>query len=778
MNNKKIWLSILVVLYIGPYIRAVRTRNVAYQEDINKIKYLLQTNPEQLNEKDENGETLLYKATKNSSKQIVRFLLVKGAEVNIKNSEGSTPLHIVTSAYIARDLISKGADIYARDNEGKTPLHRRVEFPSVPEVQIIKELIKNGADINAKDNNGRTPLHLAHENSRAPYIKLLFENGANVNAKDKDGATPLHMAVREYKDRVAMLIENGAEVSAKDNNGQTPLHYWAVEHYYGKAVIEYLIAKGADINATDNNGLAPLHLLLKHKSSEASIKHLIAKGADVNAKDNNGQTPLHSAVKHKSSEASIKHLIANGVDVNAKDKDGMTPLHFAAETSSLQEGVDYLVIDSQEKTINEQSELPSLYFIPATSDEEVHEELFKVFAEKDLTQKNEFFGFSYAPERDSDNLNAKLLLANGAQINIKDDFGRTPLHIASVRYDEEIVKTLINNGADVNVKDKKGMTPLHWAAREGLSKLFCLFIHREPLKEEEHHGIDSGVGDIFNNETSRRLRELQPGYDIIKEIVGDASYSTHYMSYSKAMSILGDANWAHKKNESLIAYFVHVSGHKNVIEYLVSKGAKINAMDNEGRSPLSIAKKMGHQQVVNLLSQLEKGKPSALIADSQTKASRSPSKLMLKKKGTSESSHTSQVKSNRPALRLPDNGKIIRYHSSRAIAPFEIKTRSGSGHYFVKLVEWNTKKVVLKVFVRDGRSVEFKVPLGSYELKYAVGKTWYGPELLFGPDTICSKADKILAFKKKGNQLLGHSVELYLQLDGNLQTEEIPRSEF
>jgi TPR repeat protein len=137
-----------------------------------------------------------------------------------------------------------------------------------------------------------------------------------------------------------------------------------------------------------------------------------------------------------------------------------------------------------------------------------------------------------------------------------------------------------------------------------------------------------------------------------------------------------------------------------------------------------------------------------------------------------------QVKSSEQVLPLPYNGQITRYHSSTSIAPFEIKTRSGSGHYYVKLVEWKTKKDTLAVFVHGGRSVEIKVPLGNYELKYAVGKTWYGLDRLFGPKTIYSKADKILVFKQEGNQVLGHSVELYLQMDGNLQTEEIPRSEF
>lgn len=882
MNNRKIWLGMLVVLYIGPYVRAVRTRNVASQEDIEKIKYLLQANPEQLNSVDENGETLLYKATKNSSQRTVRFLLIKGADVNIKNSDGSTPLHVVTSAYIARELISRGANLDARDNEGKTPLHRKFMSHTKGDIQIIKELIKNGADVNAKDKDDVTPLHMA--TGSKDLAEKLVENGADVNAKDKNGATPLHMASRGSKDLAAKLIENGADVNAKDNNGRTPLHL-ASETYESPVrmllfenganvnakdkegttplhmaarwskrsmgpVVE-LIENGAGVNAKDNNGQTPLHFAVKHRSIESAVKHLVDNGAEVNAKDKNGQTPLHLAAKHRSRETVMKHLVDNGAEVNVKDNDGMAPLHFAATISSMQEGVDYLAIDSRKKNINVSSELPSFYFIPKTSEEELYEafdeEFLKVFAGKDLRKNKDLSSFfkslkSYdgvneklyfipntsgllqmpemdrhgnltrpknftkskeidiflVPEKNYDNKKVKILLSNGAQVNTKDNFRRTPLHIASIRHDEEIVKTLIDNGADVNVKDNKGMTPLHWAAREGLSKIFCLFIHQEPIEEMiSRNGEDRGFEILDemssrDDEVFRRGRIIEEG--IIEGITGDAPYLIFAMSYDKATTILSDANWSQKKNESLIAYFVFVSGHEDVIRYLVSKRARINAIDNGGRSPLAIAEKSGHKQVVNLLSHLEKGTPASLIAGPKMKQSRILSKMMLKKirsedeltpnvqsdkTASVKSNKTASVKSNKTASRLPDNGKVIRYHSNRrAIAPFEIKTRSGSGHYFVKLVSMSTKKDVLKVFVHDGRSVEFKVPLGSYELKYAVGKTWYGPERLFGPDTKCSKADKILSFKKKGNQVLGHSVELYLQLDGNLQTEEIPRSEF
>jgi hypothetical protein len=129
-------------------------------------------------------------------------------------------------------------------------------------------------------------------------------------------------------------------------------------------------------------------------------------------------------------------------------------------------------------------------------------------------------------------------------------------------------------------------------------------------------------------------------------------------------------------------------------------------------------------------------------------------------------------------LPMPNNGEVFRYHQAEAIAPFEIKTRPGSGHYFIKLVNYGTNQTVLTAFVHDGQSATINVPLGSYELKYAVGKFWYGSERLFGPKTSCSKADEKFDFKRIGDQVTRYTVELYLQKDGNLQTELIPQSEF
>ena len=131
-----------------------------------------------------------------------------------------------------------------------------------------------------------------------------------------------------------------------------------------------------------------------------------------------------------------------------------------------------------------------------------------------------------------------------------------------------------------------------------------------------------------------------------------------------------------------------------------------------------------------------------------------------------------------PMKPLPINGAIKRYIEDEAIAPLKITTRDSENHYFVKIVDWYTSKKVCTVFIRSGQSVTLDVPLGSYKLKYAIGKQWYGTKFLFGPETAYSVADKQFDFERSGDHVSGYTVELFLQPNGNLKTNKITAEEF
>lgn len=126
---------------------------------------------------------------------------------------------------------------------------------------------------------------------------------------------------------------------------------------------------------------------------------------------------------------------------------------------------------------------------------------------------------------------------------------------------------------------------------------------------------------------------------------------------------------------------------------------------------------------------------------------------------------------------LPENGTWWKFTSEELIAPLRISVSEGQ-HYYVKLTDAITDERVLTAFIRSGRTIEVDVPTGSYNLKYAIGDTWYGRQHRFGPETEYLEANDTFNFEITGQRVRGHRIELIVQEGGNLSTAPIPESEF
>jgi hypothetical protein len=135
------------------------------------------------------------------------------------------------------------------------------------------------------------------------------------------------------------------------------------------------------------------------------------------------------------------------------------------------------------------------------------------------------------------------------------------------------------------------------------------------------------------------------------------------------------------------------------------------------------------------------------------------------------------VRPSYPEYALPDNGMTMVSSSEQQVARFKVSAPEGT-HYWVKLTDETTSATVIAMFVRSGSTAEVKVPLGTYVIKYASGKSWYGSTYLFGPDTAYGKANQTMRFWVEGNIVHGHSMTLYKVRNGNLRTESISASEF
>ncbi|HEY7334039.1 MAG TPA: hypothetical protein VH639_04085 [Bryobacteraceae bacterium] len=134
-----------------------------------------------------------------------------------------------------------------------------------------------------------------------------------------------------------------------------------------------------------------------------------------------------------------------------------------------------------------------------------------------------------------------------------------------------------------------------------------------------------------------------------------------------------------------------------------------------------------------------------------------------------------------PIVQLPRSGVIRalwRRSPDVVAAPLKVVAPSQGPHYYIKLVSVRSQKPMLVLFVRSGETASVEIPIGDYEFRYAAGAQWYGEEYLFGPGTSYAKAEAILTFRTDGDDVLGHTIELEKQQNGNLPETALGPSQF
>ena len=126
---------------------------------------------------------------------------------------------------------------------------------------------------------------------------------------------------------------------------------------------------------------------------------------------------------------------------------------------------------------------------------------------------------------------------------------------------------------------------------------------------------------------------------------------------------------------------------------------------------------------------------------------------------------------------VPVNGNTLYSENDFAItAPLQISV--GDSYYYLVKVVTKNNKTVQSVFIHPGETVEIPVPLGSYEIKYASGKVWYGFDKAFGPEGTYQKANETFDFYADDDGVNGYSLTLYAVCNGNMSSSNIGYNKF
>ncbi len=185
------WHLILFILFVPFMGYGAEIFEFCRLGEIEIVNDLLESDPDRVQSRDPEGNTLLHIAVRYDHKELVRLLMDFGASVNERNNKNRTPLHSSKCVYTANLLIDCGADIDAVDEDGNTPLHDACRSD---DKGVVECLVENGADINASNKKNFTPLDYAIQGCRPGFSHFLIEYGAEVSSgrhKETDGVVPI-----------------------------------------------------------------------------------------------------------------------------------------------------------------------------------------------------------------------------------------------------------------------------------------------------------------------------------------------------------------------------------------------------------------------------------------------------------------------------------------------------------------------------------------------------------------------------------------------------------
>nr|XP_039251264.1 histone-lysine N-methyltransferase EHMT1-like [Styela clava] len=257
--------------------------------------------------------------------KVLQLLCGTGGNPNARNSSNQrTALHEAVardSLEIVHLLVTAGADVNVHDEDGKTPLFYAEQQNRL---DIVKYLITCNTSLVHSDSEGMVPLHHAAKNGRLESCLTLMKYGSKnqINCLDEGGWTPLVWAAEHKRTSTAQcLMYYNANMHTVDQEGNICLQWAALAG--NKKILLMCLKKNCNIDHQNILGDTALHIAAREDNRECVVL-LLAWGANPRIKNNEGRFPAQCAKEPSLCQVA---LLMNAATRNAiTDHKGFEPL--------------------------------------------------------------------------------------------------------------------------------------------------------------------------------------------------------------------------------------------------------------------------------------------------------------------------------------------------------------------------------------------------------------------------------------------------------------------
>lgn len=305
--------------------------------------------------------------------------------------------------------------------------------------ELVQLLLNRGANIEHRDKKGFTPLILAATAGHAKVVETLLNAGAHIEAQsERTKDTPLSLACSGGRyEVVEILLQRGANKEHRNVSDYTPLSLAASGGFVN--IIKLLLDNGAEINSRTGSklGISPLMLAAMNGHATA-VKLLLDMGSDINAQiETNRNTALTLACFQGRHEV-VSLLLDRKANVEHRAKTGLTPLMEAASGGYVEVG----------RVLLEKGADVNAPPVPSSKDTAL-----TIAADKG------HYKF------------VELLIQRGAQVEVKNKKGNSPLWLAANGGHLEVVQLLNSATADIESEDNRKVSCLMAAFKRGHYKV-------------------------------------------------------------------------------------------------------------------------------------------------------------------------------------------------------------------------------------------------------------------------------------------------------------------